>query len=39
MRDHSKDPYFVEKHERACAFIAEHPIPEDLLKDKPNKSE
>jgi hypothetical protein len=32
--DVSKDPYFVEKHERARAFIAEHPIPEDWAKKK-----
>jgi hypothetical protein len=38
MRDYSKEPYFVEKHERARAFLAKHPIPEDLLKNKPKKS-
>jgi hypothetical protein len=35
MRDYSKEPYFVEKHERARAFIAKHPIPEDMKAKKP----
>jgi hypothetical protein len=34
MRDYSKEPYFVEKHERARELIAKYPIPEELLRKK-----
>ncbi len=27
MRDYSKDPYFIEKAEKARAFIAKHGLP------------
>jgi hypothetical protein len=32
MRDYSKEPYFVEKHERARSFIAKHGVPKDWVK-------
>ena len=38
MPDFSKDPYFVQKNERAKAFLEKHPIPEEMLaKSKKNK--
>lgn len=36
MRDHSKDPFFIIKAERARAFIAKHGLPKD---DKPKKGQ
>lgn len=37
MRDYSKEPYFIEKHGRARAFIAKHPIPKDMLNKSKGK--
>jgi hypothetical protein len=37
MRDYSKDPFVIRKNEEARAFIAKHPIPEELLKKSKRK--
>jgi hypothetical protein len=37
LPDLSKDPFVLKKVERARAFLAEHPIPEDLLKKRKRK--
>jgi hypothetical protein len=37
MPDFSKDPFVLKKVEQAHAFLAKHPIPEDLLKKRKRK--
>jgi hypothetical protein len=37
MPDLSKDPFVLKKVERARAFLAKHPIPEDMLKKSERK--
>jgi hypothetical protein len=32
MRDYSKEPVFIKKHQEAWAFIQKHGLPEDLVK-------
>jgi hypothetical protein len=35
MRSYADDPYFVEKAEKAKAFLKEHPIPDWIInKDR-----
>jgi len=34
MKDYSKDPYFIKKHEQALAFLKKAGIPEDFKKKK-----
>jgi hypothetical protein len=34
MPDFSKDSYVIKKNEQARAFLAKHPIPEDLMRKK-----
>lgn len=34
MRDYSKDPYFIKKHEEAKAFIKKYGLPERGKKRK-----
>ena len=35
MRNYANDPYFVEKAEKAKAFLKEHPIPDWIInKDR-----
>lgn len=32
MKDYSQDPFFKKKAERAKAFLAKHPLPEEPKK-------
>jgi len=38
MRDYSNEPVFVKKAERATEFLKKHPLPEEFLKQKRNKT-
>jgi len=32
MRDHSKDPVFIEKNKKATTFLLKHGLPKDVEK-------
>lgn len=32
IRSYANEPFFVEKEEKAKAFLRQHPIPEHLIK-------
>jgi len=32
VRSYASEPFFVEKEEKAKAFLRQHPIPEHLIK-------
>lgn len=35
--DPNNDPFFIEKAERAAAFLAKHPLPEEFLRPSKKK--